>query len=98
MKLSRHTVMLMLVVCAAFLAVASAAEAAKGGSTPPFLRNRRALLGAQGGNYGPASYMWGNYGPSWGYGRFYGGYVRYPTIPDPVRMDTSTERRFAMIS
>jgi hypothetical protein len=53
---------------------------------------------AQGGNYGPASYMWGNYGPSWGYGRFYGGYVRYPTIPDPVRMDTSTERRFAMIS
>jgi hypothetical protein len=42
--------------------------------------------------------MYGGYGPSWGYGRFYGGgFVRYPTIPDPVRMDTSNDRRFAMI-
>jgi hypothetical protein len=39
--------------------------------------------------------MWGG----WGYNRWPSyGYVRYPTIPDPVRMDTATERRFAMIA
>lgn len=99
MKFNRCSVLLVLVVCAAVLAVATAAEAAAAASKPPFLRNRRALLGAQGAQYGPASYMYGGFGPSWGYNRWgYGGMVRYPSIPDPVRMDTATDRRFAMIA
>ncbi|KAF6253456.1 hypothetical protein COO60DRAFT_1546810 [Scenedesmus sp. NREL 46B-D3] len=97
MKLSKTRVMLVLAVCVAILAVATAVEAAEAGSKAPFLRNRRALLGAQGAQYGPDSYRAGGYGRNWGYGGYYGGYMRYPSLPDPVRMDTSSDRRFAMI-
>lgn len=91
-----------MLVSAAMLAAAGASKEPtfgvdKQGLARSIFSNRRLL----GGQWGPASYQAWGMGPSWG-GRYYdwGRYAMFrgPRIPDETRMETSNDRRFAMIA